>query len=165
MKNAWIWLVVAVVVIGGGVWWWQSSQTPAAAPSTSMGLNGSPNQGNLGGANAGSVQQPGAATPKTVTVSYDGNTFSPASVTINKGDTVQFVATSGRMWVASNPHPAHTGYDGTSRSQHCASGYSGPAPFDECAAGTSYSFTFDKTGTWGYHDHMNDGATGTVIVQ
>jgi hypothetical protein len=68
------------------------------------------------------------------------------------------------MWVASDPHPVHTGYDGTSRSQHCAAGYTGPAPFDECGAGTSYTFTFDKTGTWGYHDHISDESSGTVVV-
>ena len=69
------------------------------------------------------------------------------------------------MWVASAPHPSHTGYDGTSRQTHCVAGYSGPKPFDQCAAGTSFSFTFKQTGTWPYHDHNNSGKFGTVVVQ
>jgi hypothetical protein len=67
------------------------------------------------------------------------------------------------MWVASNPHPAHTGYDGTSRQQHCPN--TANTAFDECAPGSTYSFTFNKVGTWGYHNHMNPGSQGTVIVQ
>lgn len=101
----------------------------------------------------------------TATVTYDGSTFSPATVTIAKGSTITWTDTSGTMWVASNPHPIHSGYDGTTRDQHCAAGYSGSAPFDECSAGSTFSFTFNKTGSWGYHDHLNHGATGTIVVQ
>jgi plastocyanin len=102
----------------------------------------------------------------SATVTYNGSTFSPSSVTIAKGGTVNFVATNGQsMWVASAPHPTHTGYDGTSESVHCAAGYTGPAPFDMCAAGTSFSFTFDKTGSFVYHNHLNTSAHGTVVVQ
>jgi plastocyanin len=68
------------------------------------------------------------------------------------------------MWVASDPHPIHNGYDGTTVQQHCAAGYAGPAPFDECAAGTSFTFTFDKVGTWGYHDHLDHSVMGTITV-
>jgi len=70
------------------------------------------------------------------------------------------------MWVASDPHPAHTGYDGTSLAQHCATG-STPS-FDECssvAKGSSYSFTFNKSGSWGYHNHANHSYAGTVVVK
>jgi hypothetical protein len=77
---------------------------------------------------------------------------------------VKWVSTSADMWVASAPHPAHTGYDGTSRTTHCAPGYSGAAPLDECMASASYSFTFDKVGTWPYHDHNNASAFGKVVV-
>lgn len=100
----------------------------------------------------------------TVTITYDGKAFTPAQVTIQKGDTVTFVDAGGNMWVASGPHPAHTGYDGTSRTAHCVGGYTGPAAFDQCTPGSSYSFTFDKVGTWPYHDHANASAFGKIIV-
>jgi plastocyanin len=97
-------------------------------------------------------------------VTYDGSAFSPSTVTIKKGDTVTWNDSSGQMWVASSPHPAHTGYDGTSRTTHCAPGYTGATPFDQCSPGATYTFTFDKVGSWSYHDHMNPSSFGTVVV-
>jgi plastocyanin len=66
------------------------------------------------------------------------------------------------MWIASDPHPTHQGYSGTTRDQHCPD-TSGTA-FDECAAGTTYTFVFEKVGSWGYHNHANISSRGTVVV-
>lgn len=105
--------------------------------------------------------------PKIVTVTYTNAGFSPKTVTINKADTVIFIAGAGSdsMWVASDPHPAHPKYDGTTRAEHCAVGYSGSAPFDQCSAGATFSFAFGKSGTWEYHNHKNPNDGGMVIVQ
>ena len=102
-----------------------------------------------------------------VTVTYGPGGFNPSTVTIAKGGTVNWVAAPGadELWVASNPHPTHQGYDGTTKDQHCAAAYAGPTPFDECKTGTAYSFTFNTAGTWGYHNHGNHSDTGVVIVQ
>jgi plastocyanin len=127
--------------------------------STDMGtpVNGEP-------VAAGETNQPQAS--RTVTVTYTDQGFSPSTVTINEGDSVTFVNKSANpMWVASDPHPLHNGYDGTTRDQHCAPGYAGPAPFDECGTSPSFTFTFTKTGTWGYHNHAEDEMAGTVIVK
>ncbi len=111
-----------------------------------------------------------SATPETgpVTVTYTDQGFSPASLTVAEGTTVTFVNQSSEdLWFASDPHPAHTAYDGTSRSQHCAAGYAGAAPLDSCKAlkaGESFSFVFDKAGTWGFHNHSHDEMRGTVYV-
>ena len=67
-----------------------------------------------------------------------------------------------RMWVASDPHPSHTGYSGTTKQQHCPD-VQGVA-FDQCSIGPSYSFVFQKIGTWGYHNHASANDGGTVIV-
>ena len=69
------------------------------------------------------------------------------------------------MWVASDEHPSHTGYDGTSRTEHCAANYTGPAAFDQCGSGSQYSFTFNKTGAFDFHNHAAAQFTGTIIVQ
>ena len=104
-------------------------------------------------------------TPASVTVTYSSNGFSPKNVTIKQGDTVTWASSAGSsMWVASAPHPAHDGYDGTSRAVHCAAGYQGAAPFDQCIPGSTYSFTFTKVGTWYYHDHNNSSQFGSVVV-
>ncbi len=160
-QNAWIGVIVGVLIIGGGVWWFTSQQ--AAAPvvvDNSMTL-GDTNTQTTPDTQAG--VEVNVSTPKTVTVTFNGDAFSPKTVTINKGDTVKWVSTGGNMWVASAQHPDHVVYSGTTRSQHCPD-TSGTA-FDQCAPGTSYSFTFNKTGTWNYHDHLNAQLFGTIIVQ
>lgn len=85
-------------------------------------------------------------------VVYDGTKFSPQSVNIKVGDIVIFKnsGTTG-FWPASNPHPAHTDYP----------------EFDANAAvpaGKTFQFKFLKPGNWGYHNHMNPAATGTINV-
>lgn len=156
-----VWVVVVVVVIAGGAWWYLSAQPPINQPVTTTTTT---NQGSNTGVSAGvSI----TTAPMSATVTYGPNGFSPSTVTIAKGGTVTFTAAPGadEMWVASAPHPSHTGYDGTSRDQHCASGYSGPTPFDQCAAGTTYRFTFGNAGSWVYHNHDNASDYGTVVVQ
>ncbi len=162
--STWVWILVVIVIIGGGVWYYMSMGASSAAvdqnaQSTDQTVTQTPDQT----ATTSTPAQP--AVPMTATVTYDGTSFSPSTVTIAQGGTVTFTDTAGSMWVASNPHPTHEGYDGTTRAQHCVSGYTGAAPFDQCVQGSTFNFTFTKTGSWGYHDHLNHGATGTVVVQ
>ncbi|HEX7651364.1 MAG TPA: hypothetical protein VF439_01440 [Candidatus Paceibacterota bacterium] len=104
-----------------------------------------------------------AATPVVVTLTDSG--FSPETITIKKGQAVTFVNQSkSGMWVASDPHPTHQGYDGTTRTEHCVPGYEGAAPFDECTVANQFTFTFQQVGSWGYHNHVIDEQHGTVIV-
>jgi len=122
--------------------------------------------GDIGGTAATSTETT-VVVPKTVAVTYSANGFTPATFEINKGDTVTFANQSGgQMWVASGPHPAHTNYSDTTREQHCPD--TADTSFDQCtavAAGQSYSFTFQKTGTWKYHNHVGAGDFGTIVVQ
>lgn len=177
MNKIWIWVVIIVLLVGGFIWW-QSAQAPAAVEGTPAPSAQTPTQvptqdssAQTGGATVGGSANVDmgigdASAPQKATVTYTDTGFSPSTVTISQGGTVTFVnkSTSG-MWVASNPHPAHSGYDGTSRSTHCSAGYTGPKPFDECADAFSFTFTFTKSGTWGYHNHENEDNGGTVIVQ
>ncbi len=171
MQKIVLWILGLIIIIGGWYLWMQrgtsapseASESPAQeATDADMGaqtVNGpavAPSAGTA--ANAPTANSAAAVT-------YNGSGFSPSSVTIKKGEAVTFTSTAGSMWVASAPHPAHTGYDGTPASQHCAAGYSGPAPFDQCAAGASFTFTFDKTGTWNFHNHLNAAAHGSIIVE
>lgn len=101
------------------------------------------------------------------TVTYINQRFSPASLTISTGETVTFVNSSdSEMWVASAIHPTHEVYSGTSLEEHC-NGTDNEA-FDACEgtpSGESWSFTFDKAGTWNYHDHLNASNTGAILVE
>lgn len=87
------------------------------------------------------------------TVRYTADGFSPTTVTITKGGSVQFINDSNsQMWVASNPHPSHSAY---------------PA-FDQRTSvgrGGTYTFTFTEIGKWYFHNHLNSSRTGLVIVK
>lgn len=159
--TSWV-AVVVVVLVAGGAWWYVSQQSAAPAAQTTTTSNTNTTGTDQGIPDAGVL-----TAPVTTVVTYGPNGFSPSTVTIAKGGTVTFTAAAGadEMWVASAPHPAHTGYDGTDRATHCAAGYTGAKPFDQCSAGTSFSFTFDKTGTWPYHNHGHSSDFGTVVVQ
>jgi len=163
MQKQLLWAVVIVLVLGGGYWLLQGNTTTPSADTgtqpTGTGSTGSPQ----GGVNVG-VGATVSTTPTSATVTYNGSSFSPSQVTIKKGGTVTFTSTAGTMWVATGPHPAHTGYDGTAREAHCAAGYTGAAPFDQCSAGTSYTYTFTKAGTWPFHDHINSTVFGKITV-
>jgi len=90
---------------------------------------------------------------KTVEVSITSSGFSPSTVTINAGDTVEFVnMDSASHWPASNTHPIHNCYPGFDSNP-------GIGP------GGSYSFTFNIVKTCGFHDHLNPSVGGTIIVQ
>lgn len=166
-----MWIVILVVLAGGGYWLWQGAQAPAVSddgtPAADNAPSGTTSAMPVPGSGVNNVDEMIVGTSAmSVTVTYDGKAFSPSKVTVKKGGTVTFEDTAGSdMWVASAQHPSHTGYDGTSRSEHCASGYSGTKPFDQCGTGPTYSFTFDTVGSWPYHDHVNASAYGSVVVE
>ncbi|OGG81055.1 hypothetical protein A3H77_00680 [Candidatus Kaiserbacteria bacterium RIFCSPLOWO2_02_FULL_56_11] len=143
-------LVVLLIIIGGG---WYLYKSQAAAP----------------GGDAATGTMPTELEPQQVVVTYTDEGFSPTEVTVPVNATVTWTNDiSGDMWVASAMHPTHMVYDGTTLSEHCAGGIaSSPDVFDVCTGigtGGSWSFTFDKTGTWKYHDHIATNRFGTVIV-
>ena len=79
--------------------------------------------------------------------------FTPQVVQIQKGQSVQWINNdSNPHQIASDPHPTHTGYPGLES--------------NALIHGDSFTFTFDKTGKFGYHDHLNPlKLLGTVIVK
>jgi plastocyanin len=157
MKTLWIAIIVILVLLAGYFIFFNPA---APAPATDTTTQTTPTTDTQ---TADQNQNPAGAS-----VSYTDQGFSPSSVTISNGQTVTWTNnSSSSLWVASDPHPQHSGYDGTSRQEHCATGYAGALPFDSCTAvppGSSYTFTFTKAGSWGYHDHLNDGMSGTVVV-
>jgi plastocyanin len=92
-----------------------------------------------------------ATAAEQVTITDKG--FSPSKLTVEAGTIVTFINKSTKSrWPASNPHPQHTDY----------------SEFDarmQVAPGSSWSFTFDKPGTWKYHDHLHPELSGTIIVK
>lgn len=87
-----------------------------------------------------------------LTITFDGKSFTPANLTVKKGQTVKFVNNSSNsMWVAANPFPTSSEYPAFNEKSGVASG-------------SSWSFTFDKTGTWFYHNHYIPALGGKIVV-
>lgn len=160
--------IVLVLIIAGGLWWYFAGDTLMPAPQTETeNTNGS--AATTTGTGTSQENPGGASSPAdATTITYAGQGYSPASVTIPVGGAVTFVNNSSvDMWPAVDEHPTHTQYDATARAEHCAASYTGPSPFDACRrvpAGESWSFTFTKAGTWKYHDHVDASKRGTIIV-
>ncbi|MDP3645948.1 MAG: hypothetical protein Q8R25_02575 [bacterium] len=170
-----MWIVIVLLIIGG-VWWYFSMPTetpnvpvtfttaditipPTTSEDTTTPSTSSPSAQGSGGTQSG---QAGAA--MTATVMYGAQGFSPASVTIAKGGTVTWVNQGGSsMWVATAQHPSHVAYSGTTLQQHCPD--TSNSAFDQCQPGDGYSFTFNKVGSWNYHNHSNVQHFGKVTVQ
>jgi len=91
-------------------------------------------------------------TQATSTVTYTAGGFSPTSLTVKAGTTVTWVNKSGSGFsLNSNPHPVHTDYP--------------PLNIGAVGDGQSKSLTFDKPGTYGYHNHLNPSDRGEIVVQ
>ena len=86
-----------------------------------------------------------------VEITDDG--FEPSSLTVSSGDSVTFEnKSSDDSWPASDVHPTHQNYPGFDAKNALLSG-------------ESYSFTFEKTGSWGYHNHLEPDQQGTIVVE
>jgi len=90
--------------------------------------------------------------PGANAIVYSDSGFSPASLTVKIGETVEFKNNSqNRVQVNSDPHPTHTLFPVLNIGQ--------------IAPGESSSVTFDKAGTYTYHNHLNVSQTGTIMVE
>lgn len=149
-------LVIGIIIFIAG---WFIFTTPRAVAPTS-----STPQGTVLDQNT-TAPETSASASANVNVQYSASSgFSPSIITIKQGGTVTFTSTDGSpMWIASNAHPTHIEYSGTSRTEHCPDTLG--VAFDECAPGSTYTFKFLKAGSWGYHNHMSPNMLGTVVVQ
>lgn len=108
--------------------------------------------------------EPVGKLPYDAVVVFDGGRFIPDLVTIIEGGTVRFINASDKntkMWIASDNHPIHDRYP--MKDEDTCNGNT----FDQCEAvdvGEYWDFTFERTGTWGYHNHVAAKYTGDVRV-
>ena len=82
--------------------------------------------------------------------------FTPAQVTVKSGGKVAYTNNSSKkIQIASDPHPVHTANDELTEGDFVM----------EIAPQASATVTVTKTGTWGYHDHLNPGMRAKVVVE
>lgn len=158
-------VVIFAAIIAGAVYFSRTGGNQAVTSPAERGV--SQTQTSTPASNQTSTPSTGGAVPKqSVVVTYTDSGYSPNTVNIKAGTTVTWRDQSSEgMWTASDVHPAHTLYDETSLKEHCTNPTSNT--FDECRTvqpGSSWSFDFNKIGTWKYHNHVDPGMVGTVIV-
>lgn len=140
--------VIAVLALAGGVLALSrksANKQPQTANSSTPTTTNSPAASSNTAPTAGQVASQG-------TISYLGNGFSPASLVVKSGSKVTISNNSSNMLqFNSTPHPAHTDDPELN--------------VGVIAPGQSKTITVTRTGSHGYHNHINPGDTGTLVVQ
>lgn len=132
--------IIIVILAGLGIWYLSYGRNADVSPDQSP--NTQDNQPN-----------PVSTNPSVVEVKYTDTGFVPAEVKIRPGGVARFKNESTKMmWVASAPHPQHTDYPEFDADK----GY---------GTGETYSFTFTRTGTWKFHNHLAPTRFGRVTVE
>ncbi len=123
-----------LVIVVGGGVFWMLRKNDTTTPTTSATPSTSTN----------------SSTQGTV-ITYDGKGFSPSTLTAHSGDTITLKNTSsGQVQFDSDPHPIHTNDPELN--------------VGEVSPGQSATFKVITKGTHGYHNHLNPGQTGTIVV-
>jgi len=96
--------------------------------------------------------KPATDTSSALTVTYTDKGFTPAILSVKKGQTVTFVNnSSAKLWVSANPSPSASDYPAFNQKTGIANG-------------ASWTFTFEKTGTWFYHNHYSPAKGAKIVV-
>lgn len=97
-------------------------------------------------------ETPPPATEADYIIIMKDDVYAPSSLTVKQGDTVTW-RNDGTLpqWPASAVHPTHLIYPEFD-------------PKQAIAPGASWTFTFDKAGTWRWHDHIHANVNGTITV-
>lgn len=89
----------------------------------------------------------------SLVVEYKEGGFVPKTIKIKSGTKITFMNAGTReMWIASDPHPVHTGLKG----------------FDQLKStpkGGKYLYLFNNIGNFSYHNHVVPEDTGLIIVE
>jgi plastocyanin len=89
-------------------------------------------------------------------ITYTNSGFNPQSLTLKSGDSVTWTNDSkSNVQVGSDNHPTHTINQELTGNQFIV----------ELAPGESKIVQLDKTGEWGYHNHLQPGEDGKIIVE
>lgn len=136
MKKAILVIILVVIVVAGGVY-----------------LVMRMNKNSSSTANTASTQNTQSnTTPASATITFSGTGFSPSLTTVKSGDTVAVKNTSSNdVQMESDPHPIHT--DDVDLNVGLVS------------PGQTKTFTVTKTGTFGFHNHLNPDNTGKITIQ
>lgn len=93
-----------------------------------------------------------SSTQASATITYSDSGFSPDATTVKAGSTVAIKnASSSVLQFDSDPHPVHT--DDTDLN------------VGTVEVGQTKTFTVTKTGSFGFHNHLDPSKTGKIVIQ
>lgn len=142
MRNIYIGVVVILFLGIGAFVFFQN--TPAKNDSTSSSIST-----NTENTSSSEVKD-------AVTITYTSSGFSPNTVIVKSGGLITWMNNSdGQVQVGANPHPIHTGNKEITGNEFTL----------DLDKGQQKTMTVNKTGTFGYHNHINADETGTIIVK
>ncbi len=135
--------VIAILVLGAGVFVLSNKTNGPAAV-------------NVASTPVATSQETATASPSAkveeASVTVTANGFAPQTLKIKTGTKVTWTNKSGATAnVSSDNHPTHLLYP-----------FLNLGSFDD---GSSVNVTFDKAGTFTYHNHLNPSQKGTVVVE
>lgn len=103
---------------------------------------------------------------QTLVVKISIDAFTPADLSIHKGDTIRFLNSDvAPHWPASKNYPTHAQYE-VGDVDKCDVAPAGVL-FDSCKGlfpGEYFDFTFEEVGTWNYFDNIGSSQTGSITV-
>ena len=140
--------ILVILIVGAGLWYVFEMSPGDAAPKDASINTGSPTP---------TTTPSPTPTPinvsKTIKVEMTSAGFSPKELTINAGDTIQFINKDTRdWWPASSKHPTHLVCPGFDSSK-------GMKP------GETYSHKFPTAMECPMHDHLMPTLFGKIIIQ
>lgn len=110
------------------------------------------NQGQTESQTSSPAPTQSTSTQEKTEITLGSSGFSPNQITIKKGATVVWTNNSGKVAsVNSGPHPVHSNYP--------------PLNLGSFNDGQTLELVFNETGTFGYHNHLNAGQTGSITVK
>lgn len=143
-------VVVAAAAAGFGIY--KLVNKPETSNQSTVAADANHNHDNHSHDEATSNSEATAVAAEEVTITYTNNGYSPKTVTVKAGGKVTVKNDSSRnMQFDSDPHPAHTDNQELNA--------------EVVKAGESETFTVMRTGTFGYHNHLNASETGTIIAK
>lgn len=140
--------IVAAILVIVGIYAVTGSEDD---PGTTSGTDTSQNTDNSDSADSTDASDTDEAVAGD-TIAYTDSGFSPATLTVTAGTTITIKNDSTQeLQFNSDQHPIHTDNSDLN--------------VGDVAPGESKTFTISEAGTWGYHNHLNSGDGGEIIVE
>lgn len=110
-----------------------------------------PSGSNLTASKSATISSGVTPLPGQIIITVTANGFVPETITVKKNSQVVWVNRSNTIVsLNSQPYPKNTNYP--------------PLNLGQFGNGQSISLIFDKLGTYGYYNYLNQSQKGTVIV-